>query len=139
TVVTTWYAQRVSSETLKGGEEFNIELELLSRLEHKHLVKLFGFCMRSQQRLLVYQFLPNGSLTDHMHGKKREENGPLSWERRLRIAVGSARGLQYLHSQRPQILHRDIKSSNILLTDNFAAKVRWLPCGCGMGGGSYVF
>ncbi|CAI7799148.1 unnamed protein product [Closterium sp. NIES-54] len=52
----------------QGDEEFTIELELLSRLEHKHLVKLFGFCMRSQQRLLVYQFLPNGSLTDHMHG-----------------------------------------------------------------------
>ncbi|CAI7906911.1 unnamed protein product [Closterium sp. NIES-53] len=112
----------------QGDEEFVTELELLSRLEHKHLVKLMGYCMRKDQRLLVYEFLPNGSLADHLHGKKVRQNGPLSWEKRLKIAVGSARGLRYLHSQRPQVLHRDVKSPNILITDSYVAKVADFGC-----------
>ncbi|CAI5514183.1 unnamed protein product [Closterium sp. Naga37s-1] len=127
-------AQVVAVKVLKqgggeqGDEEFVTELELLSRLEHKHLVKLMGYCMRKNQRLLVYEFLPNGSLADHLHGKKVRQNGPLSWEKRLKIAVGSARGLRYLHSQRPQVLHRDVKSPNILITDSYVAKVADFGC-----------
>ncbi|CAI7918606.1 unnamed protein product, partial [Closterium sp. NIES-54] len=127
-------AQVVAVKVLKqgggeqGDEEFVTELELLSRLEHKHLVKLMGYCMRKDQRLLVYEFLPNGSLADHLHGKKVRQNGPLSWEKRLKIAVGSARGLRYLHSQRPQVLHRDVKSPNILITDSYVAKVADFGC-----------
>ncbi|CAI5460751.1 unnamed protein product [Closterium sp. Yama58-4] len=127
-------AQVVAVKVLKqgggeqGDEEFVTELELLSRLEHKHLVKLMGYCMRKNQRLLVYEFLPNGSLADHLHGKKVRQNGPLSWEKRLKIAVGSARGLRYLHSQRPQVLHRDVKAPNILITDSYVAKVADFGC-----------
>eukprot|EP00271_Cylindrocystis_brebissonii_P023646 TRINITY_DN990_c0_g2_i3.p1 TRINITY_DN990_c0_g2~~TRINITY_DN990_c0_g2_i3.p1 ORF type:complete len:919 (-),score=198.87 TRINITY_DN990_c0_g2_i3:1342-4098(-) len=112
----------------QGDAEFITELELLSRLSHKNLVKLLGFCCTSKQRVLVYQYVPNGSLYDHLHGKLKEVNGPLSWDARLKLAVGTAKGLKYLHTQLPQILHRDVKASNILVSKQFEAKVADLGC-----------
>ncbi|GJP39656.1 hypothetical protein CLOM_g24004 [Closterium sp. NIES-68] len=109
-----------------ADEEFHTELELLSRLDHKNLVRLHGFCSSAHHRMLVYEFLPNGSLTDHLHGPPGAPE--LSWERRVRIAAGAARGLAHLHRQRPQILHRDVKAPNILLTTNFTAKVADFGC-----------
>ncbi|CAI5506839.1 unnamed protein product [Closterium sp. Naga37s-1] len=111
---------------VQADEEFHIELELLSRLDHKNLVRLHGFCSTATQRMLVYEYLPNGSLTDHLHGPPG--TAELSWERRVRIAAGAARGLAHLHRQRPQILHRDVKAPNILLTSNFTAKVADFGC-----------
>ncbi|CAI5462635.1 unnamed protein product [Closterium sp. Yama58-4] len=111
---------------VQADEEFHIELELLSRLDHKNLVRLHGFCSTASQRMLVYEYLPNGSLTDHLHGPPGAPE--LSWERRVRIAAGAARGLAHLHRQRPQILHRDVKAPNILLTSNFTAKVADFGC-----------
>ncbi|CAI5951934.1 unnamed protein product [Closterium sp. NIES-64] len=111
---------------VQADEEFHIELELLSRLDHKNLVRLHGFCSTASQRMLVYEYLPNGSLTDHLHGPPG--TAELSWERRVRIAAGAARGLAHLHRQRPQILHRDVKAPNILLTSNFTAKVADFGC-----------
>ncbi|EOY01409.1 Phytosulfokin receptor 1 [Theobroma cacao] len=101
--------------------EFRAEVEALSRAQHPNLVHLQGYCMHKGDRLLIYSYMENGSLDYWLHEKV---DGPssLDWETRLQIALGAARGLAYLHqSCEPHILHRDIKSSNILLDENFKA------------------
>ncbi|XP_059303199.1 proline-rich receptor-like protein kinase PERK15 isoform X1 [Lycium ferocissimum] len=110
----------------QGEREFQAEVEIISRVHHKHLVTLVGHCISGAQRLLVYEYVPNKTLEFHLHGDitAGKEDPPLSWETRMRIALGSARGLTYLHEDcHPKIIHRDIKASNILLDDNFDAKV----------------
>nr|XP_018629339.1 proline-rich receptor-like protein kinase PERK15 isoform X2 [Nicotiana tomentosiformis] len=112
----------------QGEREFQAEVEIISRVHHKHLVSLVGHCISGVQRLLVYEFVPNKTLEFHLHEKgditAGKEHSPLSWETRMRIALGSARGLAYLHEDcHPKIIHRDIKASNILIDDNFDAKV----------------
>ncbi|XP_006343065.1 proline-rich receptor-like protein kinase PERK15 isoform X2 [Solanum tuberosum] len=105
----------------QGEREFQAEVEIISHVHHKHLVSLVGHCISGVQRLLVYEFVPNKTLEFHLHGK---EHPPLSWETRMRVTLCSARGLAYLHEEcHPKIIHRDIKASNILLDDNFDAKV----------------
>ncbi|KAL2243339.1 proline-rich receptor-like protein kinase PERK1 isoform X1 [Sesamum indicum] len=105
----------------QGEREFQAEVETISRVHHKHLVSLVGHCMSGTQRLLVYEYVPNHTLDFHLHGKGRP---PINWATRMKIALGSARGLAYLHEDcHPKIIHRDIKSANILLDDNFEAKV----------------
>eukprot|EP00253_Pinus_taeda_P001632 PITA_01632 len=106
--------------------EFLIEVELLSRLHHFHLVLLIGYCIeyngREVQRLLVYEHMPNGNLRNHLDGTLGRES--LHWITRVRIALGAARGLEYLHeATTPRVLHRDFKSSNILLDSKWRAKV----------------
>lgn len=106
--------------------EFLIEVELLSRLHHFHLVLLIGYCIESHgrevQRLLVYEYMPNGNLRDHLDGTLGKDS--LNWITRVRIALGAARGLEYLHeAATPRVLHRDFKSSNILLDSKWRAKV----------------
>ncbi|XP_039165266.1 proline-rich receptor-like protein kinase PERK1 [Eucalyptus grandis] len=105
----------------QGEREFQAEMEIISRVHHRHLVSLVGYCITGSERLLVYEFLPNNSLHFHLHGKDRPT---MDWATRLRIALGSARGLAYLHEDcHPRIIHRDIKAANILLDFKFEAKV----------------
>ncbi|ONK78115.1 uncharacterized protein A4U43_C02F14510 [Asparagus officinalis] len=113
--------KRAQQGSMQGGLEFKTEIELLSRVHHKNLVGLVGFCFEQGEQMLVYEFIPNGTLRDNLTGKDRIR---LDWKRRLRIALGSARGLAYLHELAdPPIIHRDIKSTNILLDENLNAKV----------------
>ncbi|KAG9453433.1 hypothetical protein H6P81_006337 [Aristolochia fimbriata] len=110
---------------------FQSELSFLSRLHHKHLVGLVGFCEEKDERLLVYEYMKNGALYDHLHGKASfngDQNGQISllnsWKMRIKIVLDAARGIEYLHSYAvPPIIHRDIKSSNILLDANWTARV----------------
>ena len=106
---------------------FDSELALLSRLHHKHLVKLIGFCEENDERILVYEYMSNGSLHDHLHDKNNVEKSSStlnSWKMRIKIALDAARGIEYIHNYAvPPIIHRDIKSSNILLDSNWNARV----------------
>ncbi|CAI9100588.1 OLC1v1037717C1 [Oldenlandia corymbosa var. corymbosa] len=107
----------------QGGREFLAEVEMLSRLHHRNLVKLIGICTEEHTRCLLYELVPNGSVESHLHGVHRESS-PLDWGARLRIALGAARGLAYLHEDsNPRVIHRDFKSSNILLEHDFTPKV----------------
>ncbi|KAJ8769487.1 hypothetical protein K2173_002977 [Erythroxylum novogranatense] len=106
---------------------FESELAFLSRLHHKHLVRLVGYCEDGDERLLVYEYMKNGALYDHLHDKNNVEKSSSvinSWKMRIKIALDAARGIEYLHNYAvPPIIHRDIKSSNILLDTNWTAKV----------------
>lgn len=107
---------------------FQSELAFLSRLHHKHLVSLIGYCEEGDERMLVYEYMPNGALYDHLH-KAPESSEAASllmttWSARIRIALDAARGIEYLHTYAvPPIIHRDIKSSNILLDGTWTARV----------------
>ncbi|KAM0031974.1 putative protein kinase RLK-Pelle-Extensin family [Helianthus debilis subsp. tardiflorus] len=106
----------------QGSREFLAEIEMLSRLHHRNLVKLFGICTDDHFRCLVYELVPNGSVESHLHGA--DKITPLNWCERMKIALGAARGLAYLHEDSsPRVIHRDFKSSNILLENDFTPKV----------------
>ncbi|CAN7095138.1 unnamed protein product [Brassica rapa subsp. narinosa] len=106
---------------------FDSEIAFLSRLHHKHLVRLVGYCEEREEKLLVYDYMKNGALYDHLHDKNNvEKHSSLvnSWKMRIKIALDAARGIEYLHNYAvPPIIHRDIKSSNILLDSNWVARV----------------
>ncbi|KAJ8452818.1 hypothetical protein Cgig2_014581 [Carnegiea gigantea] len=107
----------------KAETEFAVEVEILARVRHKNLLTLRGYCAEGQERLIVYDYMPNLSLLSHLHGQHSSEC-LLDWKRRMNIAIGSAEGIAYLHHHAtPHIIHRDIKASNILLDSNFEAKV----------------
>ncbi|XP_042502882.1 phytosulfokine receptor 1-like [Macadamia integrifolia] len=113
--------KRLSGDCGQMEREFQAEVEALSRARHENLVLLQGYCMHGNDRLLIYSYMENGSLDYWLH-EKLDGASSLDWRTRLRIAQGAARGLAYLHqSCQPHILHRDIKSSNILLDGNFEA------------------
>ncbi|CAN4094393.1 unnamed protein product [Withania somnifera] len=105
---------------------FDSELAFLSRLHHKHLVRLVGYCEERDERLLVYEYMKNGALFDHLHKNNVEKSSSIvnSWKMRIKIALDAARGIEYLHNYAvPPIIHRDIKSSNILIDANWTARV----------------
>ncbi|GLU06079.1 hypothetical protein SLE2022_231420 [Rubroshorea leprosula] len=113
--------KRAQQGSLQGGLEFKTEIELLSRVHHKNVVGLLGFCFERGEQMLIYEYIPNGSLYETLSGKSGIK---LDWTRRLKIALGAARGVAYLHElANPPIIHRDIKSSNILLDQRLTAKV----------------
>ncbi|KAF7842841.1 putative leucine-rich repeat receptor-like protein kinase [Senna tora] len=113
--------KRAQKDSKQGRIEFKAELELLSRVHHKNLVSLVGFCFERGEQMLVYEYVPNGTLHDTITGKSGIR---LDWIRRLKVALGAARGLAYLHEHaNPPIIHRDIKPNNILLDEHLNAKV----------------
>ncbi|CAL9050696.1 unnamed protein product [Musa banksii] len=113
--------KQLKSGSGQGEREFQAEVEIISRVHHRHLVSLVGYCIAGSQRLLVYEFVPNNTLEHHLHGKGLPT---MDWATRLKIAVGSAKGLAYLHEDcHPRIIHRDIKTANILLDNKFEAMV----------------
>uniref|UniRef100_A0A0E0N455 non-specific serine/threonine protein kinase n=1 Tax=Oryza rufipogon TaxID=4529 RepID=A0A0E0N455_ORYRU len=113
--------KRAHEGSLQGSKEFCTEIELLSRLHHRNLVSLVGYCDEEDEQMLVYEFMPNGTLRDHLSAKSRR---PLNFSQRIHIALGAAKGILYLHTEAdPPIFHRDVKASNILLDSKFVAKV----------------
>ncbi|XP_027364112.1 proline-rich receptor-like protein kinase PERK15 [Abrus precatorius] len=117
--------KRLTSGGQQGDKEFLVEVEMLSRLHHRNLVKLVGYYSNrdSSQNLLCYELVSNGSLEAWLHGPLGI-NCPLDWDTRMKIALDAARGLAYLHEDsQPCVIHRDFKASNILLENNFHAKV----------------
>ncbi|XP_059668624.1 probable LRR receptor-like serine/threonine-protein kinase At1g06840, partial [Cornus florida] len=113
--------KRAREGSLQGEKEFLTEIEMLSRLHHKNLVSLVGYCDEEGEQMLVYEFMRNGTLQDWLSAKSKES---LNFGLRLHIALGSAKGILYLHTEaHPPIFHRDIKASNILLDPQLTAKV----------------
>ncbi|CAN1761564.1 PTI1-like tyrosine-protein kinase At3g15890 [Linum perenne] len=107
----------------KAEMEFAVEVEILARVRHKNLLSLRGYCAEGQERLIVYDYMPNLSLLSHLHGQHSSEC-LLDWKKRMNIAIGSAEGIVYLHHHAtPHIIHRDVKASNVLLDSNFQAQV----------------
>ncbi|PNX94382.1 receptor protein kinase TMK1-like protein [Trifolium pratense] len=108
----------------KGLNEFQAEIAVLTKVRHRHLVALLGFCINGHERLLVYEYMPQGTLTQHLFDWGENGCAPLTWKQRVAIALDVARGVEYLHSLAQQsFIHRDLKPSNILLGDDMRAKV----------------
>ncbi|XP_075489352.1 putative serine/threonine-protein kinase PBL18 [Primulina tabacum] len=112
--------KKLKSESYQGHREWLTELNCLSLLHHENLVKLIGYCAESEYRLLVYEYMPKGSLENHLFKKGAQL---MTWTTRTRIAVDVARGLSYLHSLDANVIYRDLKASNVLLDSEFNAKL----------------
>ncbi|XP_074273424.1 putative serine/threonine-protein kinase PBL21 isoform X2 [Silene latifolia] len=116
-------AKKLNLESLQGNQEFIVEVLMLSLLHHPNLVTLIGYCAEGDQRILVYEYMPKGSLSDHLFGIDRSKF-VLDWRTRLKIAAGAARGMLYLHCvAKPAVIYRDVKSANILLDEEFNPKL----------------
>lgn len=123
-----WDGSQIAVKRLKvwssrAEMEFAVEVEVLGRVRHANLLNLRGYCVEGQERLIVYDYMPNLSLLSHIH-RRHSSECPLDWGRRMKIAIGAAEGIAYLHHHAtPHIIHRDIKASNVLLDSDFEAKV----------------
>ncbi|KAG7553204.1 Protein kinase domain [Arabidopsis thaliana x Arabidopsis arenosa] len=108
----------------QAEKEFKVEVEAIGRVRHKNLVRLLGYCVEGAHRMLVYEYVDNGNLEQWIHGGGLGFKSPLTWEIRMNIVLGTAKGLMYLHEGlEPKVVHRDIKSSNILLDKQWNSKV----------------
>ncbi|CAJ1961948.1 unnamed protein product [Sphenostylis stenocarpa] len=115
--------KRLKDPNYTGEVQFQTEVEMIGLAVHRNLLRLYGFCMTPDERLLVYPYMPNGSVADRLRETCREKPS-LDWNRRMHVALGAARGLLYLHEQcNPKIIHRDVKAANILLDESFEAVV----------------
>ncbi|KAL8147629.1 hypothetical protein AgCh_005087 [Apium graveolens] len=107
----------------QAEREFRVEVEAIGHVRHKNLVRLLGYCVEGVHRMLVYEYMNNGNLEQWLHGAMRE-HGSLTWEARMKVLLGTAKALAYLHEAiEPKVIHRDIKSSNILIDHEFNSKV----------------
>lgn len=110
--------------TSQGQKEFQSEVDVLTKLRHRHLVAILGYCIEGEEKALVYEYMPGGTLSHHLFEWSRHGMTPLSWKSRLSIALDVARGLEYLHGlAQSRFIHRDLKPSNILLDDSLRAKI----------------
>ncbi|KAH7656301.1 Non-specific serine/threonine protein kinase protein [Dioscorea alata] len=112
--------KKLKPESFQGHKEWLTEVNYLGQFHHPNLVKLIGYCLDGDNRLLVYEYMPKGSLENHLF---RRSSQPLSWAIRIHVAVGAARGLSFLHDAENQVIYRDVKTSNILLDSDFNAKL----------------
>jgi serine/threonine protein kinase len=116
--------KKLYHDNYKRVEQFFNEVQILSTFYHPHLVRLYG-CSSPKDRdlLLVYEYVQNGTLADHLHGERKKDKGGLNWDTRLKICIETAKALAFLHSLDPPLFHRDVKSANILLDEDLHVKV----------------
>ncbi|XP_044465146.1 probable serine/threonine-protein kinase PIX13 isoform X2 [Mangifera indica] len=114
--------KKLSPESMQGFQEWQSEVNFLGRISHPNLVKLLGYCWEDKELLLVYEFMQKGSLENHLF-RRNPSIEPLSWDIRIKIAIGAARGLAFLHTSEEKVIYRDFKASNILLDGYFNAKI----------------
>ncbi|KAG6506472.1 receptor-like cytoplasmic kinase 176 [Zingiber officinale] len=114
--------KKLNQEGYQGHREWLTEVNYLGQLTHPNLVKLIGYCVEDEQRLLVYEFMQCGSLDNHLF-RRSSSIQPLSWNIRMKIALGAAKGLAFLHSEKAKVIYRDLKASNVLLDSNYNAKL----------------
>ncbi|VFQ72880.1 unnamed protein product [Cuscuta campestris] len=114
--------KRLNQESSQGHKEWLTEINYLGQLSHTNLVKLIGYCVEDEHRLLVYEFMPRGSLENHLF-RRSSYFQPITWSLRMKVALGAAKGLAYLHSPEAKVIYRDFKSSNVLIDFNYNAKL----------------
>lgn len=114
--------KKLNQESFQGHREWLAEVNYLGQFSHPNLVQLIGYCLEDEQRLLVYEFMPRGSLENHLF-RRGSYFQPLSWSLRLKAALGAAKGLAFLHSAKAKVIYRDFKTSNVLLDSNYNAKL----------------